>query len=369
MNEGVRRNGALLAAVMNGPEAKADEAGKSPPPADKSGLFAAVKAVRSRANEAGVAGLIEAATKASETTRAQYNRAIKRRLSGEEPDLAGISRASWYPTRAALKAGLALRFQAAMKAQDAAQRAGDIEKAERMVRMAGAALDHLAAIESAKPPPAEKVQRSARQRLPKAKGASWQARVYDAATPTMRPAIAVMWATGARPAEIEKGVDLKRVGNAFQVRIPGAKVNEAKRAGQPVRVLLIKSDTPAGRALAEVLGDAESMTIQRKAARIGKDFSDHIRPRLPASYDVSAYSFRHQAAANLKADLGDAAKVAAAMGHRSTRSQQRYGTSRQSQKGGGAILDARATHQPVERRGMVQNPPLKGPAASGPGLD
>lgn len=364
MNEGVRRNESLLAAVMRGPEAKADEAEKSPPPADKSGLFTAVKAVRSRAIDAGVAETMEAAKAMSETTRAQYGRINKRRLAGRVPDLAGVSRASWYPTVAALKAGLASRVQVAMREQDKAQRGGDIETAMRMVEVAAQALDQLEALKAATPPPPVKVQRSARQRLPKSP--TWQARVYEAATEAMRPAIAVMWATGARPAELEQGVDLKRVQGGFQVRIPGAKVNDAKKAGQPVRVLLVKGNTAAGKALAAALGDADSMTVQRKAARIGKDFSDHIRPRLPASYAVSAYSFRHQAAANMKAELKDAAKVARAMGHRSTRSQQRYGTARQSQSGGGAVVDARATHQPAERRGMVQSPPVRGP--DGPGL-
>lgn len=356
MEEGVRRMNSVLVGAYEQTKAKA-EVVKEAPSDDKAGLFAAVKAVRSRAAEAGVAGIIEAATKASETTRAQYDRIVKRRLVGGVPDLDGLSRASWYPTRAALKSGLAARVNAAMTAQTKAQRGGDFEKAARLVKIAGQALDQLAALETAKAPPSAKVQQSARQRLPKAKGESWQAKVYDAATPTMRPAIAVMWATGARPAELEKGVDIERVGGGIRVRIPGAKVNDRKGSGQPVRVLLISEATPAGRALAAALGEAEKITVKRKAARIGKDFADHIRPRLPASYQVSAYSFRHQAAANMKADLGDAEKVATAMGHRSTRSQQHYGTKRQSQAGGGAVIDAKATHTPKETRGMVKAPP------------
>lgn len=364
----------ILAGVVSAPKTppKAVLGGDETHPADtKERLFAAVKAARSRAAGAGVVAIMEASTQVSDTTRAQYNRIIKRRLSGAVPDLAGLSRASWFPARAALKAGLAARVNAAMTAQTKAQREGDFARAEKLVKVADEALDQLAALEKAKAPKPEKVQNSARQRLPKARGETWQAKVYDAATEVMRPAIAVMWATGARPAELEKGVDIERVAGGLRVRIPGAKVNNAKKAGQPVRVLLIKEDTPAGRALAAALADEPKITVQRKAARIGKDFTDHIRPRLPASYQVSAYSFRHQAAANMKADLGDAGKVATAMGHRSTRSQQHYGTRRQGQTGGGAVIDAKATHKPKETRGMVKaplSPKQSGPEASGPSL-
>lgn len=360
-----RRPGGIVSAVIKAATAQAGAAGSTPPPDDRAALFAAVKSVRTRAQDMGVGAIIEAITKTSDTTRKQYKQIIGRRLPATGPDLAGLSRASFYPTRAALKAGLAGRINNAMKAQDKAQRAGDYAEAGRLVKIAVQSLDQLAALEAVKPPPAEKVKESARKRLPKAKGGQWQAKVYDAATPTMRPAIAVLWATGARPAEIEKGVDVERVAGGLRVRIPGAKVNDDKHSGQPVRVLLVKEDTPAGRALLAALGDAQKTTIQRKADRISKDFLDHIRPRLPASYRVSAYSFRHQTAANLKADLGDPSKVAEAMGHRSTRSQQHYGTKRQSQAGGGAVLDARATHKPKETRGLVLNPPVVG-RPSGP---
>lgn len=329
-------------------------------------LFADVKSARGRAKGLDLAAILQATEEINDTTRKQYDRIIRRRLPASGPDLAGLTRASFYPARAAIKSGLAERVNIAMTAQDRAQRAGDYTTAAKEVRKALDALQQLEELQAIKPPAAVKVQNSARQRLPKSKGESWQARVYGAATEKMRPAIAVMWATGARPAEVQKGIDLERVEGGLRVRIPGSKVNNLKHSGQPVRVLLIKEDTPAGRALAAVLGDAEKVVIQRKASRITKDFCDHIRPRLPASYQVSAYSFRHQASANMKADFQDAAKVATAMGHRTTRSQQHYGTARQSQSGGGAVLDARATHQPKETRGMVNHPP-RGPGSS-PGL-
>lgn len=152
---------------------------------------------------------------------------------------------------------------------------------------------------------------------------------------------------------------------ALCVRIPGAKVNDTKSAGQPVRVLKIDADTNAGRALIEAMNGAGKIHVQRAARRISKDFLA-IRPKLPRGWTVSAYSFRHQAAANMKADLDDPAKVAKAMGHRSTRSQQRYGTKGQAQSGGGAVLDAKATHQPKETRGLATSPPAPRSGPLGP---
>lgn len=364
MERDKRRVSSVLAAAMERPQANASGV-EIVAPKDTAALFADVKSARSRAVSLGVADIVASVKALNERTRKQYSRTNRRRLLPTGPDMAGVSRSSWYPTRAALKAGLAARFQNAMRDQDKAQKAGDFETAQRHVQTAKAALDGLEAIGKMTPPPTVKGTHSARKRLPKAKGDTWQSRVYAAATDTMRPAVAVMWATGARPAELEAGVDVERVKGGIRVRIPGVKVNDARGTGQPVRVLLIDENTPAGRALAAALGEDKKITVKRRASRIAKDFSDHIRPRLPASYEVSAYSFRHQASANMKTTL-DADTVAQAMGHRTTRSQQNYGTSRQAQSGGGAVIGARATHKPKETRGLVVSPPRKpdGPSFS-----
>lgn len=357
-----RANNGILSALMQKTAAQA-RTDKSTPANAQEQLFAAVRAARSRAGELGTAEIMKAAQEASETTRKQYSRIIARRLADTGPDLDGLSRASWYPARAALKVGLAGRVHAAMKAQSDAQKGGDYEKAAKLVRIADRAMDQLAALETAQAPPPAKVKNSARQHLPRG---SWQARTYETATPAMKPAIAVLWATGCRPEEIGRGVDVftDKTG-ALCVRIPGAKVNDTKSAGQPVRVLKIDADTNAGRALIEAMNGAGKIHVQRAARRISKDFLA-IRPKLPRGWTVSAYSFRHQAAANMKADLDDPAKVAKAMGHRSTRSQQRYGTKGQAQSGGGAVLDAKATHQPKETRGLATSPPAPRSGPLGP---
>lgn len=75
------------------------------------------------------------------------------------------------------------------------------------------------------------------------------------------------------------------------VVIPGAKVREEHGAGQPVRRLLIDETSPAGIALAEILGDAERLTVKRAATRLNKDFAD-IRRKVGGT--ASPYSMRHR---------------------------------------------------------------------------
>jgi len=212
---------------------------------------------------------------------------------------------------------------------------------------------------------ADKKRATKRATLPKAEG--WQARIFDAATPAQRPAVALLWATGCRPAEVETGVDVLRDDRGqLVVRIPGAKVHNGHGAGQPMRLLLIDESTDAGRALAGALGSSKKVTIQRAATRLNKDFAA-IREKVGGK--ASPYSMRHQVSAELKAIFGPdgAETVAAAMGHRTTRSQGRYGAVKQA-KGGGAIKAAKATHPVKETRpGRRPSTPEKA-APEGPGL-
>ena len=117
------------------------------------------------------------------------------------------------------------------------------------------------------------------------------------ATVTQRPFIALMWATGCRPAEIERGVTVRRVQGGIEIEIPGAKVTETN--GQPRRKILIDAKSPAGLHLGIALGAKSEIEMSRKAKRIGHDFAD-IRRRTGLAA-VSAYSFRHQVSADLKA--------------------------------------------------------------------
>lgn len=303
----------------------------------------------------GAAERVKAGQGISPATEATYVAAAARRLDlsapGGGPLMEGVTSASWHATRSALAWAAAREWREARNESDRCRKAKDGDGAWRAAVRAAAAIEALAKVQAAERPPATKRRASKRATLPKA--VDWQERVFEAATPAQRPGVAVLWATGCRPIEIEMGVDLMRDKRGrLLVVVSGAKVCDAHSAGQPQRVLLIDENTQAGKALASILGDAESLTVQRGADRLNKDFSK-IREKIGGK--MSPYSMRHQAAAELKAEL-DPKVVAAALGHRSIKSQRRYGSVKQA-RGGGAILAAKATH-PV-REAPPSSPPKK----------
>lgn len=330
---------------------------------DKPTLFALVKTAREMGVQSNLGERAKAGDAVSDKTAKTYAATVSRRmdLGGEGGGrlMAGVSASSWHATRAALTWGAARAWRDEMRAADRAQRSGDIAGSIAHVRRAIEAARAVRSVEAAERPAQTQKRKTKRATLPRAPG--WQGRVFEAATLTQKPAVAVLWATGCRPAEIEKGVDVGRDDRGrLMVRIPGAKVHEGHGAGQPFRRLLIDEDTEAGAALAAILGDAKKITVQRGAARLNKDFAS-IRDRIGGS--AAPYSMRHQAAAELKATM-DAEGVAAALGHRVTRSQSRYGAVKQA-KGGGAIKAARATYPVKETRPSALQQPIPD---RGPGL-
>lgn len=346
--------------------AKATEHGKAvrPPVADAAGgaaashaketsdrpewvgqMFDFIRETTAMAQASAVGERVKAARAVSEGTAKKYSRGARQRLDLGREDggelLAGVSARSFHAIKAALMHSAALAYAEERKACDVAQRAGDWETAQAAAMRARRALMAIEAVKVSERPPVDAPKASKRRTLPRHE--AWQRAAFDAATPAQKAAVALLWAAGPRPAELAKGVDVAKVAHkgklALEVTIPGAKVCETLQAGQPVRYLLIDVETPAGRALLEVLGDREEMTVKRGAARVRKDFAE-IRER--TMLRVSPYSMRHQAAANAKAVLAPE-KVAAMLGHQSERSQRHYGSVSQAQSGGGAVLDADAS--------------------------
>lgn len=367
----------ILGAIRNAPKAPKPAptgAGKVLGGADgqasKSAFFERVRMAREAGKQLKLLDRAKAGDEVSETTAGTYAATVARRMDLTTKDggqlLDGVSASSWHATKAALAWGAARAWRDEMRAADRAQKAGEMASSAAHIERAIRAARVMVRIDRAERPEPTKKRATKRATLPKAEG--WQARIFDAATPAQRPAVALLWATGCRPAEVEKGVDITRDKHGrLVVRIPGAKVHAGHGAGQPVRHLLIDEESDAGRALASVLGEASAVTIKRAAARINKDFAA-IRERIGGK--ASPYSMRHQMGADLKAAFGadGAETVAAAMGHRTTRSQGRYGSVKQA-KGGGSIKDARATFAVKETRPSVRSAPEKsGPEGRGPGL-
>ena len=148
-----RANNGILSALIRRPQHRRGPTNQRQP--TPGAAFRGRQSSEKQGRELGTAEIMKAAQEASETTRKQYSRIIARRLADTGPDLDGLSRASWYPARAALKVGLAGRVHAAMKAQSDAQKGGDYEKAAKLVRIADRAMDQLAALETAQAPTRE----------------------------------------------------------------------------------------------------------------------------------------------------------------------------------------------------------------------
>lgn len=330
----------------------------------KDELFAVVRETSRIAGDAGIVEWMKARQGISEKTKETYERlgARRFRIGQDDPEqlMAGVSARSWHTTRTAVLHQLGMVFARSRRACDQAQRDGDLKAAATSADVARRAVLAFVSVQAAERPPLEGSRKTKRKSLPKSD--DWQARVYEAATPAQRSGVAVLWAVGCRPVEIEKGVDvIRRVRSdgrvIIEVVIPGAKLTE--KSGQPVRRFSIDPESPPGRALLEVLGDQDRMTVQRGAKRLNKDVAG-IREKI--GLRVSPYSLRHQASANLKAQYGQdgAEKVAEAMGHAVTRSQGRYGSVRQAQAGGSGVLVVKGSRPVKETRSKGTKPGFRG---------
>jgi len=326
----------------------------------KDELFAVVRETTRIVGDVGLVEWMEARQGISDKTKETYEKIGARRFRIGQDDherlMGGVSARSWHTTRTAVLHQLGTAYRLARRACDQAQKAGDLDRAANLADVARRSVEAFRVVQAAERPLLDTPRQTKRRTLPRSD--DWQARVYEAATPAQRPGIAVMWAVGCRPIEIERGVDvIRRVRPGgriiLELVIPGAKVG--KNSGQEMRRLAIDSESSAGRALLEVLGDQNRMTVQRGAKRLNKDMSA-IRQKIGLT--VSPYSLRHQTSANLKAQYGEngVEKVAEALGHAVTRSQGRYGSVRQAQSGGSGIMAVRATRPVKETRSKGTKP-------------
>lgn len=368
----------------------ADAAGRpkpKPEKRDQTELFELARWTSENAKAVDAAARAKAGDGVGEATAGTYAATVARRMDLDLPGggklMEGVTAASWHATKAALSWGALRAWRESRRGYDRAQKAFKDEarpteerqaafrEAWQQAERAAAAIEVLAAIEAAERPKKTAERQTKRRTMPRAE--MWQADVYRVATEVQRPSVAVLWATGCRPAEIQMGVDVRRDNKGqLVVDIPGAKVRDDHGAGQPSRILLIDEETEAGAALAAELGKKPSLTVQRSATRLNKDFA-HFRTKLP--WKISPYSMRHQVAANMKQEMGKEGVpvIAAALGHRATKSQSRYGAASQAQAGGGSIRAARATHPVKETRSPTAGPPPKdrsapeNPVKPGPG--
>ena len=144
--------------------------------------------------------------------------------------------------------------------------------------------------------------------------------------------LTILEMTGARPVEFSNGVVVRRVRGALKFTLIGGKFSAT--TGLKERVLTVPVRTQTARRLARKLiidGPAQVWKCKEKALA---DYVTALREKAFSShpYKVSPYSYRHALASDLKSAGVDRVGIAAALGHRSTRTASAYGRKRTSGK-------------------------------------
>lgn len=156
--------------------------------------------------------------------------------------------------------------------------------------------------------------------------------------PTYQPQILTLAITGCRPAEIVKGIKWRIDNNKLIAEINGAKVS--KHSGQETRILSFKIEGEIAKALAEIISENGGSYVVTLVSAVNlttaiRSAARRAFPKFKKS--ITAYSFRHQAAADWKALANTSTdpeesliQVSAMLGHATNLTKGRYGHSSQS---------------------------------------
>lgn len=173
--------------------------------------------------------------------------------------------------------------------------------------------------------------------------ADWRDRVWQEINPRDRDAVAVMALTGARPAELEKGIKVRSTPEGLTCRIQGAKLGD-NRGQQERTITLTKAEakkSAEGRHLMRIregtertaqVGSANALTqrLERAGVRAGIH-----------GEKVSAYDYRHAFSSRMKADdRFTPADRATALGQQVERSAEAYGSRSSAGVSGGSRISS-----------------------------
>jgi integrase len=146
-----------------------------------------------------------------------------------------------------------------------------------------------------------------------------------AAPSSCREWILLLAVGGVRPEEIAMGVQVQPTDGGVRLTIRGAKTD--RRHGQPERV--VAAEGPLALLLAaggaRTISAPSANNVSVAAGRLGRKVFGVRRSNL-----VSAYSFRHQFASDLKASGLDGVTISAILGHSVDDTKKHYGSSKQA---------------------------------------
>jgi integrase len=157
------------------------------------------------------------------------------------------------------------------------------------------------------------------------KRGNWTEKILDLLPEQYKQIAAVMSLTGCRPSELGKGVKISQSEGNLYFCILGSKVTS--KSGQDSRVIGIDMSSKAAQYLVDCMKGREQISIvlanaksfAEALASAGKSAFPRLRGR------VSPYIWRHALSSDMKSSGVLPEQVAAALGHRVTRTQEHYG--------------------------------------------
>lgn len=179
---------------------------------------------------------------------------------------------------------------------------------------------------------------------------NWREIIFESIkSERLKLAVAVLSSTGCRPVELEKGVILRIKNDQLQIGIEGAKCDKESGRGQPLRLLVIDTNSPWGAHLLNhvVSQKSQVVKINYDAGGISQRLREKSREIWPRRKNlVSAYSYRHFLGKSLKESGISSITIASALGHATDYSQTCYGRAGSGKHGAGlhGILGASATN-------------------------
>lgn len=286
----------------------------------------------------------------AESTKAEYQRAIKR-LAGEHWCDYATARQLRAPgvLRSAWKVSVAYWVVEFLRESEKAATPEARADAREMARYYAAQL--LESHEYRRPvkkAARTKSKRTSLSGLP----SDWRDQLVAEVSPKHRHHCVVIALTGARPEEMGSPVQLKAMSDgSLEILIQGAKVSQHTGGGQAWRRLSFCDG------LAEHLRQAVEkrggvVTLPPKQG-LGLQKAIAAAATRLGFTGVSAYSLRHGFAADLKAAKVDPDAISLALGHVSRSSKSRYGAARSGRSGQSRLVAVEAAR---DLRGEVRDP-------------
>lgn len=277
----------------------------------------------------------------SADTARRYSRAVQQMRDAHQRPEDAACKATFEFRRAALVHETRSEIKAALRDLDRSKRGGDVHRAADAYNRVRASLETLrqyppstgdrdrdlqrhSAFHGPARPPEDRSngKRPSLENLPE----NWRDDVQHAARDYDRAPLAVMSISGCRPAEVA-GVKVRQDDDRVTLEIKGAKHDEDR--GIKIRILSIEKSalerSQAGRDIQAWLGNREGRTVVHRGSV--EAFRERVsRAADRAGYDnVTAYTFRHAEARDLKNSDVPREEIASRLGHRSERSQSVYG--------------------------------------------